>query len=185
MLWLTLMRHAKSDWTDDTLRDFDRPLNTRGEKSAPLMGRHLKALWSRPGSPLEGVPPPDHVLVSPAVRTRLTYERTKSTWPGLPAAEWTPSLYDAGADDILAVIKKAPATARHVIVIGHNDGLAELANDMLKAPPPRDIASDLSKFPTAAVAIMSLPQTSWPRVALNTATLLHFMTPKRLIALKT
>ncbi|MFN3796965.1 MAG: histidine phosphatase family protein, partial [Sphingobium yanoikuyae] len=31
---LTLLRHAKSDWDDPVARDFDRPLNRRGEKAA-------------------------------------------------------------------------------------------------------------------------------------------------------
>jgi phosphohistidine phosphatase len=35
---LYLIRHAKSSWKDMTLKDFDRPLNSRGKQNAPLMG---------------------------------------------------------------------------------------------------------------------------------------------------
>ncbi len=35
---ITLIRHAKSDWSHPELSDFDRPLNGRGERDAPLMG---------------------------------------------------------------------------------------------------------------------------------------------------
>lgn len=38
---LYLVRHAKSSWEDITLDDFDRPLNKRGEKDAPFMGKLL------------------------------------------------------------------------------------------------------------------------------------------------
>jgi phosphohistidine phosphatase len=38
---LLLIRHAKSDWNDPLLKDFDRPLNERGKKDAPEMGQRL------------------------------------------------------------------------------------------------------------------------------------------------
>ncbi|HRW98914.1 MAG TPA: histidine phosphatase family protein, partial [Cyclobacteriaceae bacterium] len=39
---LYVVRHAKSSWEDLDLSDFDRPLNERGERDAPKMGRRLK-----------------------------------------------------------------------------------------------------------------------------------------------
>ncbi len=42
MLQLTLIRHAKSSWDDPALSDFDRPLNKRGMKNAPLMGKIIR-----------------------------------------------------------------------------------------------------------------------------------------------
>ena len=59
---LTLLRHAKSSWEDDRLDDSDRPLNERGERDAPLMGRRLRARGARPTL----------ILTSPAVRARRT-----------------------------------------------------------------------------------------------------------------
>ena len=41
MKTLILVRHAKSDWGDPLLRDFDRPLNERGKKDAPKMAERL------------------------------------------------------------------------------------------------------------------------------------------------
>ena len=38
---LYLLRHAKSSWRDLAIDDFDRPLNNRGLKDAPLMGQML------------------------------------------------------------------------------------------------------------------------------------------------
>ena len=42
MKTLYLIRHAKSSWDDPKLPDFERPLNTRGERDAPKMGKRLK-----------------------------------------------------------------------------------------------------------------------------------------------
>ena len=42
MKTLILVRHAKSDWTENT-DDFDRPLNERGHQDAPKMAKFLKS----------------------------------------------------------------------------------------------------------------------------------------------
>ena len=59
---LTLLRHAKSSWKDPLLDDFDRPLNQRGERDAPVMGRRLQARGARPSM----------ILTSPAKRALRT-----------------------------------------------------------------------------------------------------------------
>jgi len=41
MLTLSLLRHAKSSWSNPTLPDRDRPLATRGVTDAPLMGKAM------------------------------------------------------------------------------------------------------------------------------------------------
>jgi phosphohistidine phosphatase len=59
---LTLLRHAKSSWDDTAVKDRNRPLNERGERDAPLMGRRLRDRGSRPTL----------IVTSPAVRARRT-----------------------------------------------------------------------------------------------------------------
>ena len=41
MKTLILVRHAKSSWKDAYLLDIDRPLNKRGQRDAPMMGKRL------------------------------------------------------------------------------------------------------------------------------------------------
>ena len=66
MKTLTLLRHAKSDWDDMTLRDFDRTLNDRGRRGAEAMGAHLRRMgWHC-----------DAALASPAARVKRTIEGT-------------------------------------------------------------------------------------------------------------
>ena len=36
-----LLRHAKSSWKDLSLSDFDRPLNNRGKRDAPIMAERF------------------------------------------------------------------------------------------------------------------------------------------------
>lgn len=115
-LWL--LRHAKSAWDTDAPSDFERPLNRRGERDAPRMGR-----WMRRQGWI-----PDRVLASPARRARQTAEavcRELGIDPG--AICWEPRLYEASVSDLLAVLRSCPETARRVLVVGHNPGLEELA----------------------------------------------------------
>src|SRR5258708_31403515 len=62
MKTLLLLRHAKSSWKDGAVKDFDRPLNQRGLKTAPSVGRLIRK------RKLE----PNLVLSSPAERARQT-----------------------------------------------------------------------------------------------------------------
>ena len=66
---LLLMRHAKSDWNDSSLPDFDRPLNARGKKTAPVMGQWL----------IEHDLVPELILSSTAYRARETTELVKKS----------------------------------------------------------------------------------------------------------
>ncbi len=61
---LTLLRHAKSDWDDPVARDFDRPLNQRGEKAALRIGQFARAQKMRF----------DFAVASPAVRVVQTLD---------------------------------------------------------------------------------------------------------------
>jgi hypothetical protein len=45
---ILIMRHAKSSWSNGSLKDFDRPLNDRGVQDAPRMGKYLKELGYEP-----------------------------------------------------------------------------------------------------------------------------------------
>ena len=64
MKTLLLMRHAKSSWKDSDLKDFDRPLNKKGKKDAPMMGRLIK----------DQELVPEVIFCSPAQRTVQTIE---------------------------------------------------------------------------------------------------------------
>ena len=59
------MRHAKSSWDMPCLKDSERPLNSRGKKNAPFMGKLLK----------EKNEIPDLIISSPAKRAYSTAKR--------------------------------------------------------------------------------------------------------------
>lgn len=181
-LTLSLLRHAKSSWTDPAQGDFDRPLAERGRAAAPLMGQHMRAI---------GVLP-ELVLCSPARRTRETLALVIEAARLAPAVRFEDRLYLATSETIVESLKRLsgpldaanpsrPVPPTHVMIVGHNPGLHELAVELVRlgpAPMRRDL---IRKFPTAALAVISLEADSWADVAPGSGTLKSFTVPRRLM----
>jgi len=160
---LILMRHAKSSWTDPGQRDFDRPLNPRGLRSAPLLGSWLR----------ERGFVPDAALVS-------TARRTRETWAGLGfdavPAEFIDAIYEAAPATLLEVARRAP-DADTVILIGHQPGVGAAAEGLL-ADPVDDPA--FWAHPTGATTVMEFGAESWAAIGWGDGVALDFVTPRAL-----
>jgi phosphohistidine phosphatase len=143
---LILLRHGKAERDSASGADFDRKLAPRGVKDAAVMARSLAELGLAPAL----------VLVSPAVRTRETWEAAA---PAFPPAElrFERGLYNAEADNVRDVIESAGDVAGTVLVVGHNPGLQDLAIELLKeGSAPRELVDQVARrFPTS-VAIVFL-----------------------------
>ena len=169
MKTLTLLRHAKSGWDDQHLRDLDRTLNGKGRRAARIIGRHLAA---------EALAF-DRVLASPAVRVRETLAAVE-TGLGRPLApEWDRALYLAPAEAMLEMVRALPGDAARVLVVGHNPGIEELV--LLLTPdcagPLRDAVA--IKYPTATLAELTVDG-DWTGFAAGAATLTRFVRPRDL-----
>jgi phosphohistidine phosphatase len=140
---LLIMRHAKSDWSADSGLDFDRPLATRGIKTAELMGKWLKKIQHAP----------DRVICSPALRAKQTCQLLLKE---LALAEhdvfWADEIYDASLNDLLSIIKQHSNNTRILLVIGHNPGLDQLVCHLSKETPRVNSSGKL--MTTAALAIL-------------------------------
>lgn len=171
MLTLTLLRHAKSDWSTDGLEDFDRPLAPRGHKAGRLIGKALNHLG----------PSVDMVLCSPAKRAHETLNLVLNELTSdAPEVIYRDRLYHAPPDHLLEQVIKNAATAEHVLLVGHNPGLEILAANLARDGSPEDIAALKTKFPTAALAQFTFACPAWLDVATTTGQLTHFLTPRRL-----
>ena len=92
---LYLLRHAKSGWDDPVARDFDRPLNKRGEKAARVIGEWMASN----GLNFE------HVIASPAVRVIETLD---GVWAGFGRKiepTWERRIYLASGATVLDVLR--------------------------------------------------------------------------------
>ncbi|WP_423606461.1 SixA phosphatase family protein [Sphingomonas sp. MS122] len=171
MKTLTLLRHAKSSWEDPVARDFDRPLNAKGQRAAVAVGRHLRSEAMRF----------DHVVASPAARIVETVEQLEQGYGSELAPAWDRRIYLASASSLLDVIHELPAGAERALLIGHNPGLEDL---ILMLIPDRagDALRDSveEKFPTAALAVMTFEVSDWHAVRADGGTLVRFTRPRDL-----
>ena len=147
-LTLILIRHCKSDWSAD-LEDHARPLNPRGRRSAPRLGAYLAA---------EGLMP-EHVLCSDARRTQETWAGIAPHLPGAPAPDLRPALYLAEPATLLAALRSATGTC--TALIGHNPGIAELAQDLAETPPADE---RFHSYPTGATCILTFENPDWTTI---------------------
>jgi phosphohistidine phosphatase len=110
MKTLLLMRHAKSSWDDPTVRDHDRPLNTRGKEDAPRMGTLLN----------EQDLLPDVILCSSARRARGTVKHLLNTLHFEGAPDFRTDLYHADTDEYILLLNQQTNKAERVMIVGHN-----------------------------------------------------------------
>ncbi|MET0392307.1 MAG: histidine phosphatase family protein [Chitinophagaceae bacterium] len=124
MKTLLLIRHAKSDWDDPSLRDFDRPLNERGKQDAPRMARRL----------LDKKIAVDAFISSPAKRARKTAEFfAKAFGREKEDILFFESLYLAPAPVFFEVINGISDDYDCIAVFSHNDGITDFANMLTDA----------------------------------------------------
>jgi phosphohistidine phosphatase len=139
---LLLMRHAKSDWNDATLSDFERPLNPRGRRSAPLMAEWLT----------EHDLVPDLVLSSTACRARETAEIVTQTLQYRGPMQWSERLYHAPPAILIESIEQVSSQHNCLLLVAHNPGLESLVSSL---------GETFSAMPTAAIAWFEFESETW------------------------
>jgi phosphohistidine phosphatase len=164
---LTLMRHANAQWKDPQISDFDRPLNRRGNSEAEAMSRRLIELKLIPTI----------VLTSSARRAQQTADIVAREL-GVSARHIRSeeSLYLAAATDILRLIQATGPRIPHLMLVGHNPGITEVANLLAPAFPV--------ELATAAMCSLTFDTRIWSQVeADNLRDVRSESPPARLFAL--
>jgi phosphohistidine phosphatase len=159
---LYLVRHAKSSDADSTLTDFDRPLNDRGFKNAPQMGKYLRTVGCHP----------DVIVSSPSVRTTQTIELiAKEIEFDFSKIIWDETIYRCNQDALLRSINSLPDSVRIAMFVGHNPSITQLANMLQK-----DTVFD--EVPTCGVVAIEFLDPSWQNITKAKSRLLFFKRPE-------
>ena len=166
-----LLRHAKSSWDDPALGDFERPLNGRGRKAAPRIGKLLrKRDWT-----------PDLVLCSTAARAAETWELVGAELKAQPQVKLLKTLYLATPGQMLRALRRSPREAAGLLLVGHNPGIeglaAQLAGPESKNKP---LGRLREKFPTAALAVLEFDGEDWSALAAGSCRLTDFVVARDL-----
>lgn len=161
MKTIYLVRHAKSSWDNPRLSDFNRPLNKRGKRDAPIMGKKLNEMEIKP----------DLILSSPAKRTKKTAIdiAEKISYPKKKIV-LKDDIYDASEKTLLDLIKKLDDKLESVMIFAHNPGLTQLNNFISK--------KYIDNIPTCGVVALEYDK-EWTEVGKNSCKFLFFEYPKK------
>lgn len=141
---LLLIRHAKSSWADFSIKDFDRPLNDRGKKDAPVMAKRL----------VDKKIAIDAFISSPAKRARKTaeyfiaeYEQQKKE------IIFIDELYLATPSVFASIVGKVSDQYNTIAVFSHNNGITDYANTLTD--------TRIDEMPTCSIFAVKADVQSW------------------------
>lgn len=155
-----LIRHAKSDWGVD-VDDFDRPLNDRGKRDAPVMAKRLK---------LRNVDI-DAFVSSPAKRALKTAKLFADEF-GMAhdQIDLKPELYMAPSATFYSVLESLDNSLNSVIIFSHNNGITEFANSLGVA--------NIDNMPTCSVFAFTVEAENWTQIRTAQKQFVFFDYPK-------
>lgn len=159
MKTLFILRHAKSSWDNADLSDFERPLNERGLKAAPLMGGVMKEKQFLP----------ELILSSPARRAEQTARLVKEAACLTGEIKFDERIYEASPARLLEVIAEQNENTNSILLVGHNPGLEGLL---------RTLTGEFQPMPTAALAVIDLQTEKWSEINSSASNLRILIRPK-------
>ena len=158
---LLLVRHAKSSWNDPYLDDHDRPLNERGSRNAPDMGKRIEGSGIRP----------DAWISSTALRA-ITTAQMIAEEIGFPQDQIQRSrdLYHASATELQGFIAGLDDEIDTVALFGHNPGMTSLVANLYGLP--------IGNMPTCGVVHLQFNENTWSAVSSAPSARVYFDFPK-------
>ncbi|WP_455211742.1 SixA phosphatase family protein [Kaarinaea lacus] len=162
---LYILRHAKSDWDSDAESDFERPLAKRGKKDAPAMGNWMsKQKFSV-----------NYIISSPAKRAKQTvYAVAKELGVSKQDIHFEQKIYMANLTTLLQLLQRGSVKSKNVMIVGHNPGLDDLLQHLVKDPPLTESGKLLT---TASLARIAMPD-NWSQLERHCGTLISLTRPR-------
>jgi phosphohistidine phosphatase len=163
MKTLLLIRHAKSSWDDLLLHDFDRSLNARGLKDAPMMAQRLKVKKIKI----------DGFISSPAKRAKSTCELFMKEYAvNKKEMILQTQIYLASPEVLLEAVKQINNQFETAAVFAHNSGITDFANSLTSLK--------VDNMPTCSVFAVKVHTNNWSEFKTAKKEFLFFDYPKLL-----
>jgi phosphohistidine phosphatase len=162
MKQLLIIRHAKSDWGDSSIDDFDRPLNKRGHRNASDMAGRLAKISVIP----------ELLISSPALRAISTAQYFANAF-GYSEKDIVeePAIYESSTSTLLKIVNSLPNKYNFAALFGHNPGLTNLAINLADF--------DVYNIPTCGMVLIEFPFDDWKMVSSGTGNVKFYDYPKR------
>ncbi len=162
---LLLLRHAHATG-DHAMNDFDRPLSPAGVIKATTLGKLMKTKDYQP----------DFIYCSPALRTHQTLENLFKFLR--PCTTQSPrSLYNAGRNDLRAILDQTPSSAKTVMIVAHNPGIHSLAAMLAQEEPSQHYADLMSGYAPATLSVLECNIQNWAHLMPGENALKDLMKP--------
>jgi len=157
-----LIRHAKSDWSEENKADLDRGLSKRGSKDLKLMGSYLLGKKIKP----------DLILSSPALRAKLTAKKISKKIKYDKDIKYIDKLYMPDPETILDILSDQKDKNKKIFVINHNPALTELANMLTD--------KNIDNIPTLGIVAIKFDIKKWKDIKETKGKMDLFIYPKLL-----
>ena len=154
---LVVMRHADAAGAS---KDIERPLSTRGLSQATASALELKDVFT-----------PQLVLVSPALRTRMTSEQLSSVFAwSSDYCQFESVIYNASSSTLSSLLRNVDDSVDDLLLIGHNPGVSELVNSL--------IGHYAVSYSPGTFSIMTIAIDKWSSLGSSAVTLESSYSPK-------
>lgn len=163
MKTLYLLRHAKSSWDNPGLADYERPLNSRGEKAAPFIGEKMR----------ENEFIPELIISSPAERAKQTARLVKESGRIEAELKFDERIYGAGTSTLIDIISSVDDDFRSLMLVGHNPTFESMTSVL---------TGNYKSMPTATLAVIDLNIESWIEAEPDCGKLRKIIRPKEEMA---
>jgi phosphohistidine phosphatase len=174
MKTILVLRHAKSDWSDPSSFDFERPLAKRGRKDAPRMGEVLAFFQCVP----------DRILSSPALRAQQTAELVAEYCGYRRSIHWEESFYGGGSHALMTALQGLPESVERPMLIGHNPTLEETVALLLGRGGAGWNEEFAIRIPTAGLVCIDVSTVNWADLEAGDGVLRWFLIPRLVKAIQ-
>lgn len=159
---LFLTRHAKSSWNNPGLADIDRPLNERGKKAAPFMGKLIVDKGEKP-----------ELLISSPANRALSTARAFGEVMGLVENDIivNRAIYSAGAQQLLELVQNQDDLHKSIMLFGHNPTFTSFVNMLT--------GSNIMNVVTCGVVRIDFEYSSWIDIDFGSGRLVYYEYPKK------
>ncbi|MEO5911953.1 MAG: histidine phosphatase family protein [Pelobium sp.] len=159
---LLIVRHAKSDWGNAEITDFNRPLNERGKANVPEMAKRLKDRNINP-----------EIIISSSANRAISTAKLMASELGLKRDKIykTRKIYEASCNQLLAMVNGFDNSIDFIALFGHNNGITDLTVYLTDA--------DIFNIPTCGVVLVKFPFDDWKMVSKFSGEVDFFDYPKK------
>lgn len=144
MKQLLIIRHAKSDWSNPLLTDFERTLNDRGNRDAPLMAKRLKEKNIAIDTFVSSTA---NRALATAIYFAKAYDKKEKDILQLD------ELYHASVNIFYTTIESLQNKSNSVALFSHNPGITDFVNSLTK--------TRIDNMPTCSIFAIKVDIESW------------------------